>query len=132
MGLPSLAGRLALPILLGALALAPGDIRARPRDRIAPAVRDWISGVVTKIGETDRGRVRGSRGGASGTVTIRVRIAADGSVDRVEIERSSGSPDLDRRARTAARDAGPFRPPPASLLTAAGSTELSFPVSLAP
>ena len=129
MGRPSLGRRHVLCVLLCAVVLAPGAIHARPRDRVPPEVRDWISGFVTRIDEADRRLVRGSKRRASSAVTIRVRIGADGSVDRVGIERGSGSLALDRRARTAA---WPFRPPPASILTEAGSTELSFPVSFQP
>jgi TonB family protein len=126
MELRSLACRLCLCAAL----LAPGEVLARARDQTSAEVRDWISAVVTKIDKADRERADRSRSKASGTVTIRVQVAADGFVNRVEVERSSGSSDLDERARSAARAASPFSPPPASLLTRAGTTELSFPLRL--
>ena len=108
--------------------LAPGGTLAR--DQTSPEVRDWLSAVITKIGKADHEQANSSRGKTSGTVTVRVQVAADGFVNRVEVERSSGSPDLDQRARSVVRAASPFNPPPAPLLTAAGTTELSFPLRL--
>jgi TonB family protein len=95
-----------------------------------PAVRRWLSKVISKIDKTDQAQtiVPGKR--KSGTVMIRVRVAADGHVNGVEVERSSGSPSLDERAVAAVRAADPFDPPPATLLTSAGVTELSFPLQL--
>lgn len=43
------------------------------------------------------------RRGEQGVVLLRVSVAADGSVERVEIERGSGSSRLDRAARDAVR-----------------------------
>lgn len=43
------------------------------------------------------------RRGEHGVVLLRVSVAADGSVERVEIERGSGSSRLDRAARDAVR-----------------------------
>ena len=108
--------------------LTPGGPLAR--DQTSPEVRDWLSAVITKIGKADHEQANSSRGKTSGTVTVRVQVAADGFVNRVEVERSSGSPDLDQRARSVVRAASPFNPPPAPLLTAAGTTELSFPLRL--
>ena len=126
MELRSLACRLCLCAAL----LAPGEVLGRARDQTSAQVHDWISAVVTKIDKADRERADRSRSKASGTVTIRVQVAADGFVNRVEVERTSGSSDLDARARSAARAASPFSPPPASILTKAGFTELSFPLRL--
>lgn len=50
------------------------------------------------------------RRGEQGTVLLRVSVAADGSIERVEIERGSGSSRLDRAAREAVRQ-WRFRPP---------------------
>jgi periplasmic protein TonB len=50
------------------------------------------------------------RRGEQGVVVLRVAVAADGTVDRVEIEHSSGSSRLDRAARDAVRQ-WRFRPP---------------------
>ncbi|WP_336491689.1 energy transducer TonB family protein [Methylobacterium nigriterrae] len=108
--------------------LAPGVTLAR--EHIPPEVRDWLSGVITKIAKADHEQASSSRGRVSGTVTVRVQVAADGFVTRIEIERSSGSPDLNQRARAVIRAASPFNPPPAPLLTEAGTTELSFPLRL--
>lgn len=50
------------------------------------------------------------RRGEQGTVLLRVSVAADGSIERVEIERGSGSSRLDRAARESVRQ-WRFRPP---------------------
>src|SRR3954451_9993270 len=89
--------------------LAPGGTLAW--EQTPPEVRDWLSAVITKIAKADHEQTNPSRGKASGTVTVRVQVAADGFVNRVEIERSSGSPDLDQRARAVVRAASPFNPP---------------------
>ncbi|MDR7039317.1 MULTISPECIES: TonB family protein [Methylobacterium] len=95
---------------------------------VGASVRTWLSAVVTKIGAADRSAAPRSPGG---TVTIRVRIAADGSLKDASVEAGSGSAALDDRALAAARAAGPFAPPPRELLTEDGTTELSFPLDLA-
>ncbi len=64
------------------------------------------------------------------TIEVRVRVAEDGSVLMVEVERSSGSRSLDERAVAAVKAAGPYAPPPAQMLMANGTTELTFPLSL--
>ncbi|MGD0265152.1 MAG: energy transducer TonB [Candidatus Methylomirabilota bacterium] len=48
------------------------------------------------------------REGVQGTVELRFRIAADGSVDAVEIVRSSGSGILDEASQETIRRAGPY------------------------
>ncbi|MGU3362400.1 energy transducer TonB [Methylobacterium sp. M6A4_1b] len=63
-------------------------------------------------------------------MVVRVQIAADGFVNRVDVEESSGVADLDQRAQRLVRTAGPFGPPPTPLLTPAGTTDLSFPIRL--
>jgi TonB family protein len=108
--------------------LASSDVLAR--DQTPAVVRDWLSGVITKIARVDGEAANSAQRRASGTVTIRVDIAADGFVNRVTIEQSSGSPELDERARSLVRAASPFGPPPPQLLTKAGTTELSFPFRL--
>ncbi|GJD96127.1 energy transducer TonB family protein [Methylobacterium iners] len=113
---------------LCAVLLASSEVWAQ--DQTPPDVREWLSTVVTKITKAGGKETNPSRGRASRPVTIRVQIAADGFVNRVVVEKSSGSPELDERARSVVRAAGPFRPPPAPLLTEAGSTELSFPLRL--
>jgi TonB family protein len=119
---------LARSIGLGAALLVGSATLAR--ERTAPEVQAWVSNVIAKIDAADRGRsVPGRRSGA-GTVVVRVQIAADGFVNRVEIERSSGVAALDERARSLVRAAGPFGPPPTPLLTPAGTTDLSFPIRL--
>jgi len=117
-------GRISLRFVV----LAPSGALAR--DQTPVAVRDWLSGVITKIVKAEGETAYPVRRKASGTVTIRVEIAADGFVNRVAVERNSGSPDLDERARSFVRAASPFAPPPPQLLTKAGTTELSFPLQL--
>lgn len=108
--------------------LMPGLAEARAG--VAPAVRDWLSTLVTRIDMADRRGVQGKGHVAAGTVVVRVEIAADGSVRQAAIERSSGSRGLDRRALRAVQAAGPFKAPPDELLTEAGVTDLSIPVQL--
>jgi len=108
--------------------LAPSGVLAR--DQTPTVVRDWLSGVITRITKAEGETAHPARRKASGTVTIRVEIAADGFVNRVAVERSSGLPDLDERARSLVRAASPFAPPPPQLLTKGGTTELSFPLQL--
>ncbi|GEP12328.1 hypothetical protein MGN01_41730 [Methylobacterium gnaphalii] len=83
--------------------------------------------VVTKISRAGEKSATATPGGK---VTIRVRIAADGTLEGAAIEESSGSPALDARALQAAEAASPFAPPPEKLLTLEGFTELAFPVEL--
>ncbi len=55
------------------------------------------------------------RRGVFGIVMVTVGIRADGTVERVEIDRSSGSPILDIAVEKIVQLAGPFRPFPAEL-----------------
>jgi TonB family protein len=50
------------------------------------------------------------RDGARGTVEVRFRIAPDGSVERTEIVRSSGSRHLDEASERTIRQAAPYPP----------------------
>lgn len=113
---------------LCAVLLVPGEAQAR--EQVSSAVRDWLSAVITKIAQTDGQETNSPRRKPSLATIVRVQIAADGFVNRVDVERSSGSLDLDERARFLVRAASPFSPPPAPLLTKAGTTELSFPLRL--
>lgn len=118
------------PLLLPAclsLLLVVGPAAAQPG--ASPAVRRWIAGVVTRIGEAERAATATSRR-TGGTVGIRLRVAADGSLRDVAVDPGSGSALLDARALAAARAAGPFGPPPPALLTEDGTTELSFPLAM--
>ncbi|KQP42740.1 hypothetical protein ASF49_02575 [Methylobacterium sp. Leaf104] len=103
---------------------------AQARERTPPEVRAWLSDVIAKIDAADPGRTAPARRRRIGTVVVRVEIAADGFVNRVDVEGSSGVADLDQRAQRLVRAAGPFSPPPKPLLTPAGTTELSFPIRL--
>ncbi len=124
--------RLVLPgLLLTALLAAPQGAASRPDPaaKTGPAPRlsteKWVSMVVTRIsraGETPAAATPG------GTVTIRLRIGADGTMESASIDESSGSEALDSRALAAAKAASPFAPPPERLLTLEGFTELAFPV----
>ena len=55
------------------------------------------------------------RRGVFGTVMVTVAIRADGSVEKVEIDRSSGSPILDVAVEKIVQLAGPFQPFPSAL-----------------
>lgn len=50
-----------------------------------------------------------------GAVLVTVAIRADGTVEKVDIERSSGSPVLDRAAKRVVQLASPFKPFPAKI-----------------
>ncbi|MBX9933336.1 MAG: TonB family protein [Methylobacterium sp.] len=104
--------------------------QAQAREQVSAKVQDWLSAVIMKIDEANGRDVKPSRRKSSREVIVRVQIAADGFVNRVDVERSSGSPDLDERARSLVRAASPFSPPPSPLLTKAGTTDLSFPLRL--
>lgn len=100
-------------------------------DAAAPAgVQRWLSSVLAKIEAADRSHAPSRDRGASSAVEVRVRVAQDGSVLAVEVERSSGTPSVDERAVAAIKAAGPFAPPPPEMLMANGTTELSFPLKL--
>ncbi|MCJ2058464.1 energy transducer TonB [Methylobacterium sp. J-048] len=116
-------------VVLGLL-LVPWSAQARTG--VSPAVRTWLSALVTRIDAVDRTERRGTTRGAAGTVVVRVEIAADGSVRQAEIERSSGSRGLDQRALRAVQGASPFKAPPAELLAETGMADLSVPVQFGP
>lgn len=111
--------------LLGVL-LLPWPAAARTG--VSPAVRTWLSGLVTRIDAVDRTDRHANTRRAAGTVLVRIEIAADGTVRQAEIERSSGSRGLDRRALRAVQGASPFKAPPAELLAEDGVADLSVPV----
>jgi TonB family protein len=115
------AFRLLGPVFLALTLLA---VPASAAPRVDAKARAWVADVVNRIGAADRAAAPG-RGGP---VTLRVRIAANGTLDGIEIE--EGAPALAERARRAAAAAGPFAPPPPGLLTLEGYTELSFPLRL--
>lgn len=114
-------------VALGLMALSWVPAWAAP----VRAVRGWLSDLVTRIDTVDRADRRARAGRRAGTAMVRVEIAADGSVRRAAIERSSGSRVLDRRALRAVRGVSPVAAPPAALLAGAGVVDLSIPVRLA-
>lgn len=136
--------RLAPGIVAVALFLVPGI--APVCGAQGPTVRAWLSDLVTRIDAADRmgSRTRPGRraGRRAGTVVVHVEIAADGSLQLAEIERSSGTPELDQRALRAVQGAvqgksqdnsqgiGPLAAPPAALLGGSGVADLSIPVDL--
>lgn len=115
-------------ISVGATLWSGAGLQAR--ERPSRDVTGWVSAVIAKIDPATGAPAAAGRNRGRRTVVVRVQIAADGFVNRVDIERSSGLPDLDERARGLVRAAGPFSPPPAPLLTPAGTTDLSFPLQL--
>lgn len=121
---PLRKGRPVLPVRLLRLAFALAWLGAAPA-LARTGASDWVTSVVTKISTADR-----TGAGGRGTVTIRVRIAADGSLDGVSIEAGSGSQTADERALRAVRAAAPFKPPPTKLLSLEGYTELAFPLDV--
>ncbi len=92
-------GRAALP--RGGNGAGPG---AGNGDQLLRAIRRRIERVWTY---PDAAR----RGGLEGTVWLRFRIATDGSVEHVEVDRSSGHALLDDAAIQAVRRGGPYPPP---------------------
>lgn len=123
-----------------AAGLAVVVFASEARARVDPREKEWVATVVNRItdkvaksitvadprgaGARQRSKLRGL------AMTVRVRIAADGTVAEVAIEEGTGSSDLDERTVQAVRSAGPFRPPPTQLLTLEGATDLSFPLEL--
>ena len=121
---------LRLAVLTGCLCLCLISSGGRGEAAAPVSVQRWLSSVLAKIEAADRSRAAGQSGGRSAAVEVRVRVAEDGSVLAVEVERSSGTRSLDERAMRAVKAAGPFAPPPAQMLMANGTTELSFPLTL--
>ncbi|MBI1394408.1 MAG: TonB family protein [Betaproteobacteria bacterium] len=76
----------------------------------AQYVDDWRQ-KIERIG-THNYPEEAKRLGIYGTILLTVSIRADGSVERVEIDRSSGHPVLDRAARRIVQLAAPFTPFP--------------------
>ncbi|MCJ2071289.1 energy transducer TonB [Methylobacterium sp. J-030] len=124
MPLPVFARR--IPFLGLLLIACASPVRAMP----GPSARAWLSDLVTRIDAADRAERRAGSERRAGTVVVRVEIAAGGALQRVEVERSSGSPDLDQRALRAVRGVGLLSAPPAGLLGSAGVADLSIPVEL--
>jgi TonB family protein len=116
-------------VALGLLQVAAAG-SAQAREPSGRAVRGWLSNLVTRIDAADRSARRPGSRRASGTVVVHVEIAADGSVQRAEVEESSGSQDLDRRALRAVQGVGSLPAPPAALLGLSGVADLSIPVEL--
>jgi protein TonB len=80
--------------------------------RFAQYIDDWRI-KVERIGTLNYPQA--ARGKLSGSLILSVRIKSDGSVERVEIDRSSGHPVLDDAARRIVRMAGPFAEFPPSI-----------------
>ncbi|MCJ2136365.1 TonB family protein [Methylobacterium sp. J-026] len=112
------------------LGLLLGPWAAQAREMPGPAARSWLSDLVTRIDAADRAERRTGSGRRAGTVVVHMEIAADGAVQQAEIERSSGSPALDRRALRAVQAVGLLTAPPAGLLSGSGMADLSIPVDL--
>ena len=80
MGLRSFAGGLGLCAVL----LASGGALAR--DKTSAEVQDWFSAVITKITNAGGAVANPPERKTSPTVTMRVQIRADGSVNWAEVE----------------------------------------------
>ena len=114
-------------VVLGLLLVAWS---APAREAPGRAVRRWLSDLVTRIDAGDRATRQPSAARRAGTVVIHVEIAADGTVQQAEVERSSGAADLDQRALRAVRSVSPLPAPPPALLDLSGVADLSIPVEL--
>jgi TonB family protein len=87
--------------------------------------RNWFpSDVYTRVDPT------GNISGAERRTAMRVRLRADGRLERLDVESSSGVPAMDEEARAAFTRAQPFARPPASALDAQGGLTFPFSVSL--
>ncbi|MCJ2103532.1 energy transducer TonB [Methylobacterium sp. E-046] len=112
------------------LALLLGTWNAPAQAGSERAMRRWLSDLVTRIDAGDRAARPSGSARPTGTVVVHVRITPDGAVQQVEVERSSGSPDLDRRALRAVQGVGRLPAPPSALLDLSGVADLSIPVEL--
>lgn len=81
----------------------------------AAALADWAGGIRTKV-ERRKAYPRAARASrAAGTVTLRLVVAADGSLVSVAVAQGSGHAALDAAALEAVTRAGRFPPAPAAL-----------------
>lgn len=113
--------------LLSMVSLACLAAPASAQDRVSLAVRNWVTSVVTVVSQASR-QIDPRPWGKGQTVQIRVRVSGDGTVLDVTIERPTVDALTEKRVREVVIAAGPFKRPPAEMLAANGSTELSFPV----
>lgn len=113
--------------LMLALVTNPDLALARSAKTSSQDAETWAAMVVTRITQAD---LKAGGGEQSGTVTVRMRISADGALDSAVVEGSSGSTKLDERALRAIQAASPFAPPPRRIITLEGYTELGFPLDL--
>lgn len=91
--------------------------RARS-DAAARYLDDWRS-KIERIGNMNFPRdAQGNR--LYGTLQVTVEIRSDGSLEKVEIDRSSGKPELDEAARAIVKRAAAFAPLPTGILDASG------------
>jgi len=87
---------------------------ARTQSALEAEYLDWWRQRIERVG-TANFPGEAKRHGVFGVVMVTVGIRADGTVEKVEIERSSGSPILDLAVERIVQLAGPFRPFPAEL-----------------
>jgi TonB family protein len=72
----------------------------------------------------------GNISGVERRTAMKVRVRADGTLERLEVESSSGVPALDEEAKAAFQRAQPFAHPPAMILDEKGGLTFPFAVSL--
>ena len=89
-------------------------VGARTQTALEAEYLDWWRQRIERVG-TANFPGEAKRRGLFGVVMVTVGIRADGTVEKVEIERSSGSPILDIAVERIVQLAGPFRPFPAEL-----------------
>jgi protein TonB len=83
---------------------APAEASPEPRSLVASvAVTPAGLNAAYLRNPAPRYPVAARRAGEQGTVTLRVRVAVDGSASRVAVEKSSGSPHLDAAALEAVK-----------------------------
>lgn len=82
----------------------------------------WITSVANLIAKYQTYPRSAQIRGEEGTTQLRISLAADGTVNQVELAASSGSAILDRQAQSVVTSIGKFPAPPA------GFNKLSVPI----
>ncbi len=121
-GLDLASSAMAIARLEGQIARSTEDYNKRPRKkfigarteeyRFAQYVEDWRQ-KVERVGNVNYPEA--ARGKLYGNLVLTVIIRADGTLDRVDINRPSGRPVLDEAARRIVQMAAPYSPFPSAI-----------------